>query len=288
MLENEKKNKKQVAMDGFIQLSAISKKYGRIRIPIRFNRQINKWRAVGEINSGIILSKNSVTLSFSVPMPEKKEVGRRVGVDQGILNVVTFSDGQTSGPDKDGHTLQSIQNRLSRRKKGSKRFEKAQRHRENYIGWALNSLDFSKINDIRLEKIYQIRKGKKSSRFLSHWTATKIAEKLERLCDENGVRFSLQSCAYRSQRCSACGFVHEKNRKKKVFCCLSCGFLEDADFNASLNHEAELPSVPKRFIGIGLNKGAGGGFYWKKLGFFHADGSELTVPNDPMLNVGFQ
>lgn len=287
ILENERKNKKQVVMDGFIQLSAISKKYGRVRIPIRFHRQINKWRALGEINSGIILSKNSVTLSFSVPRPEEKEVGRTVGVDQGIINVVTFSDGQTSGQDKDGHTLQSIQNRLSRRKKGSKRFEKAQRHRENYIGWALNSLDLSEINDIRLEKIYQIRKGKKSSRFLSHWTATKIAEKLERLCEENGVRFSLQSCAYRSQRCSACGFVHEKNRKKKVFRCLSCGFLEDADFNASLNHEAELPSVPIRFIGAGLNKGAGGGFYWKERGFFHTDGSELTVPSDPILNAGF-
>jgi len=63
-------------------------------------------------------------LSFSIARPEEKEVGRTVGVDQGIINVVTFSDGQTSGQDKDGHTLQSIQNRLSRRKKGSKRFEK--------------------------------------------------------------------------------------------------------------------------------------------------------------------
>jgi len=36
-----------------------------------------------------------------------------------------------------------------------------------------------------------------------------------------------------SQTCSACGFVHPKNRKGKIFCCLHCGYTDDADINAA-------------------------------------------------------
>jgi transposase len=38
-----------------------------------------------------------------------------------------------------------------------------------------------------------------------------------------------------SRRCSSCGWVHINNRNYENFCCLSCHFTANADYNASLN-----------------------------------------------------
>ena len=39
--------------------------------------------------------------------------------------------------------------------------------------------------------------------------------------------------AYSSQECSYCGSTDSKNRIKTKFCCLSCGYKDHADVNAS-------------------------------------------------------
>jgi putative transposase len=44
--------------------------------------------------------------------------------------------------------------------------------------------------------------------------------------------------AHTSQKCSACGHVHQDNRKGEHFRCLVCGFAMDADTNAAINIEA--------------------------------------------------
>ena len=67
------------------------------------------------------------------------------------------------------------------------------------------------------------------------------------------------------------------NRKGKAYCCKNCGYSGDADYNASLNHLIDLPSVPRAFLGQKLN--LKDGFFWTPDGFFNFDGSELRVPN---------
>lgn len=55
-----------------------------------------------------------------------------------------------------------------------------------------------------------------------------VAEKLGLIFAEVNPKFS-------SQECNCCGHVSEANRKKERFLCEVCGYLEDADTQASLN-----------------------------------------------------
>jgi len=59
---------------------------------------------------------------------------------------------------------------MSRKKKGSKSFLRTQNHRKNYINWSINQLNMRGIKQLNIEKLRNVRKGKRSSRFLSHWT----------------------------------------------------------------------------------------------------------------------
>jgi hypothetical protein len=55
----------------------------------------------------------------------------------------------------------------------------------------------------------------------------------------------------------------------------------DADLNASLNHEVDLPDVPYGLRILKLNRK---GFFWKSEGFFNLEGEEFTVPLCPRIN----
>ena len=136
-------------------------------------------------------------------------------------------------------------------------------------------MDFNDIQQINLEKIWNIGYKSNTSRKLSHWTNTNIVKKIESRCELEGVLLKLQSSTYRSQRCSACGTVLKSNRKGKEYICKHCGNVIDADFNASLNHEIELPEIPYTLRMLKLNRK---GFLWLENGLFSLDGMELIVP----------
>ena len=104
---------------------------------------------------------------------------------------------------------------------------------------------------------------------------TLIRDKLKSKLEETGVQFILQSSTYRSQRCSDCGNVRKANRKGKTYTCKSCGFVCDADLNASLNHKIKLPDIPVAIRKLKINRG--NGFFWKPDGFYLFSGQEFTV-----------
>lgn len=70
--------------------------------------------------------------------------------------------------------------------------------------------------------------------------------------------------------------VRKANRKKKEYSCKNCGLMLDADLNAALNHEIDLPSIPYALRQQELNRT---GFFWKEEGFYDLVGQELTVPD---------
>lgn len=81
------------------------------------------------------------------------------------------------------------------------------------------------------------------------------------------VELTETSNAYRSQRCSQCGFVHKKNRLSggEEFKCLKCSYVADADINSAKNQVANLPElyVFKRY---NRNINHTSGFYWLETG----------------------
>ena len=246
--------------NAFVKIGQIGNKQS-ITIPIKFNKVINKFLKSGKLKSSIRISKKSITLFFELPLATKK--GKMtVGADQGLVTCLTLSDGQVTKKNKHNHDLSSIIKILARRVKNSKGFKRTQSHRKNYINWSINQLNFKDIKKVKFEKIFNLRKGKKTSRYLSHWCYTLIKNKLISLSESKGFTFVEQDNKYRSQRCNACGWTHRSNRKGKTFKCSHCRHFADSDLNAASNHEVELVEIPRQVWLQKLNRTSG--FFWNK------------------------
>lgn len=256
--------------DIWITLSSLGNKL-KLYIPINKNKIFNKWENQGKLKLSIRLYKEKIEFIFDIPESYKEE-GDVLGVDIGITNTYYASDKQHSMQDIHGHTLSTIMEKLSRKQKGSKSFERTQSHRKNYINWTINQLNLSKVKQVNIEDIKYLRYKSKYSRKLSHWTYTDIFDKIGRYCMEQNVSVCVVNPVYTSQRCSVCGWTQKKNRKGKTFCCVKCKFTCDADLNASLNLSFVLPEITKEDRQKHLNIQ---GFYWNDNIF----GSEPIVPN---------
>ena len=162
-------------------------------------------------------------------------------------------------------------------KKGSKGFKRAKEHQKNFVNQSINALDLSNIKEVKLEKIWNIGYKNPRTRYLATWQNTLIEDKIQKKCGDEGVRFTLNSCTYRSQRCSIpeCGYVNKQNRKGKKFVCLHCGNAMDSDTNGARNNdEPNLPEVPYSLRRLNLNR-TKEGFFWKVDGFFDSVGRSL-------------
>ena len=273
----EEKNKE---FNAFLQLKSFTtdSRGKTINFPIRYHRTSNKWKEQGKQLNSYLLTNKNIQIRYEIEQSIIKKQENKVGADQGKLTVLTLSDSQaTPTIDKHEHSLTSIIDKIERKKKGSKAFRQATDHRTNFINWSVNQLDFSNITTVGFERVINLKHGKRLPRHLTHWTYTDIKNKLTRKCEEKEVLLLSQSSTYRSQRCSRCGLVRKANRKGKVYICNNCGLEIDADLNASLNHQQDLPDVPYNLRRLNLNRGRG--FFWKSTGFYDSlTGEELTVP----------
>ena len=253
---------------------------GFIKVPIKKTAPDVKWEKRGKLKSSIRLTNNDIVLFYEVE--KKTPSGNKVvGCDQGLLTTVSLSDGQISKQNNHGYDLKTILDILARKKKGSKGFKRVQEHRKNYINWSINQLDLKGVKELRLEKIKNIRKGKRSSKMLSAWTYTLIEDKFKRMSEEEGFLLKTVSNEFRSQRCSNCGWVRKANRKGKVFCCASCNYSDDSDLNASKNILLDLIEIP---FWVRKNQINRSGFYWTKDGLFDSCG-ESIVPHAKEPNI---
>lgn len=213
----------------------------------------------GKIKRGIRLSENYITFMFDIENPKQKESGNVVGIDIGQNFAISCSNGFQSGKDCHHHDLNSITERLCRKVKGSKGFKKVQSHRKNYINWTINQLDLTNVKQINIENIKNLRKGKRSSKKLNHWTYKDIFDKVENFSCEFGVQVYKKDPTYTSQRCSSCGWTRKTNRKGSLFKCGKCDFTLDADLNAARNIGLPLPEI---FRKQRLQQKNRSGFYW--------------------------
>ncbi len=260
--------------DGFLWLKSIVKSGDEIILPVKFTKHSNKLKSLGgRMMGSFLIGQHNIDLRWSIPVPELRTEGVTVGADQGLKDVITLSDEQRAGKmDIHGHTLDSILDRMCRLKRGSNAMKRAQDQRENFVNWSLNQLNLTNVKEIRLEHIWNISYKHRTSVKLSHWTNTLIRDKVESLCELNGVRLTLSASTYMSQRCNACGRVRKANRKGKVYMCDHCGNEVDADLNAACNHALNLPEVPYTLWKLQLNRK---GFFWNLNGFSDAEGRSL-------------
>jgi len=249
------------SFDGWLTIKQIGNKQ-KLILPFKKTYHFNEMLSKGNIKGGVRINKKDVTFMFEIEGVENKETGNTLGIDIGKTNVISCSNNHISKPNKHNHDLNSILNIMSRKKKGSKGFSRCKDHRTNYINWSINQLNLNNTKQVNLENIKHIRKGRKNSRMLSHWTYTTIFDKLVSRCEEQGVLVLRISPTYTSQRCSKCGWVRKSNRKQKQFKCDKCSFECDSDLNASVNLSLNLKAISKKKRLLQKNRT---GFYWNEV-----------------------
>lgn len=249
------------SFEGWVVLSSLGNKLN-IRIPFKRHEHFNKMISRGTLKSGVRVAKDKITFMFELPEPAQIVEGKTLGIDIGQKTTLSCSDGQKVEADNHGHTYESICKKLARKQKGSKLFTKTQKQRSNYIHWCVNNISLSGIKQVNLENIKHLRRYKRTKRSMSHWNYAELFDVLEQKLVDTGVQVNKVSPTYTSQRCSECGWVCKRNRKSKGFRCVKCGFVSDADLNASINLSLDLvPLGGKKHLSKTNRKG----FYWNLI-----------------------
>jgi len=243
----------------------------RILLPLKGSKHLDSLlEREGNILNSIRVSRRFVHLCLEMPEVPLRASGGVLGVDVGITEMFHCSDGQVELEDPHGWTLSKVMGRLTRKRYGSKGFERAQAHRDSFINWSVKRLNLDGVLQVNIENLKNVRRGKICSRKQKRWTYGSIIRGLERTCAKAGVRTVRLDPAFTSRRCNVCGWTHGENRRGKLFRCGSCGLTTDADLNASLNLVLALPKI------LGWQWGQhrkGNGFFWCPTG------QELMVPD---------
>ena len=179
------------------------------------------------------------------------EGGGVLGVDLGMVNLATDSDGQTfSGGKVKGvrahyhsrrQTLQKVgtksaKRRLRQVKRRESRFQKDVNH---VISKALVAKAATSCKALSLEDLKGIRERitvRHESRYQHHsWAFYQLREFVSYKAAAAGVPVVLVDARNTSRTCSVCGHCEKANRhSQSSFLCRSCGFSCNADYNAAV------------------------------------------------------
>ncbi|RLM50122.1 RNA-guided endonuclease TnpB family protein [Halorubrum sp. Atlit-28R] len=94
---------------------------------------------------------------------------------------------------------------------------------------------------IAFEDLTDIRDRLARAKRFHVWAFRRLYEYVEYKAELLNIEVEPVSPAYTSQRCSKCGFTHERNRRSKhQFACQKCEYELNADYNASKNIARKL------------------------------------------------
>jgi IS605 OrfB family transposase len=195
-------------------------------------------------------------VTVDVPEAAPIPVTDFIGVDLGIANIATDSDGgQYSGKPVERirrkHNLQ--RKRLQRKNtKGAKKKLKRlagkearfRRHENHVISKAIVAAAKGTGRGIAVEDLSGIRDrlpawGRDARNRLSGWSFGQLIAFLSYKGTFSGVPLDAGDARHTSQTCSACGHCCRENRtSQEKFLCVSCGMSMNADKNAALNIRA--------------------------------------------------
>jgi len=238
------------AFDYMLKVSTLRK--GRpIYLPTKGTRVLSKWLArPGAVLRGSCgLTRDSVYAYVELPDLPPKTEGRALAVDVGLHKMLVDSDGR-----RYGENFREIVRKVGRKSPGSRSKLRARRERDNLIARVVNELPWDEINVLVVEKLANLKKGKKPNRSrnfrkaLAPWTYAYVLDRIKMKAKEHRVLVVETSPAYTSQTCPKCGHVARSNRAKEEFKCCRCGHADDADHVGAQNILARgigEPGVPR-------------------------------------------
>lgn len=225
---------------------------GRARIPFVCGEHHRELLAHDRGESDLVLRAGKFFLLVSVDVPdtEEKKVRGWLGVDVGVVNIATTSDGQNFS----GAHLNSLRRRANRlrarlQRKGTrsaKRLLRKRRRKEGRFARHVNHEISKQIvaaaertqHGIAIENLEgircRVRASRKQRRILHSWAFGDLQMKIVYKAQRAGLPVCHVDPRNTSRECRVCGHIEKGNRKTRdKFACLSCGHTADADINAA-------------------------------------------------------
>lgn len=222
---------------------------GRLKIPFVCHNP--KYLPYIKGEADLVAKKGKFYLFQTVEVPEDgiKDVEEFIGVDFGVTDIATLSDGTSFGSetlnnirDKRFKVRRSVQ---SKGTDGSKKLLKRLKGREQSFATITNHTIAKRIVEkavsenkgIAIEDLTRIRERttvRKSQRRRHHsWAFSQLRSFLEYKARLAGIPLVAIDPRYTSQTCNVCKCIGDRNGKR--FVCTSCGNVADADVNAARN-----------------------------------------------------
>lgn len=209
-------------------------------------------RLKGQVD--LVYRNGSFYLYATIDLPEDPPIKpkRFLGIDLGIANIATDSDGNSySGKAIEQvrqrcatyrrtyqatHT-KSAKRRLKKLAGKQARFQRAVNHAlsKRLVAYAKDTKAALVLEDLtNIRDRITVRKGQRSKQH--NWSFRQFREFLVYKAQRAGVPLLLVDPRNSSRTCHRCGYVDKKNRRNQAdFSCLRCGHAAHADVNAAKN-----------------------------------------------------
>jgi len=189
-------------------------------------------------------------VSVDVPDVEERKVTGWLGVDVGVVNLATTSDGENFS----GSHLNNMRRRSNRLRtklqklgtKSSKRLLRKLRRKESRFSSYTNHCISKQIvasaertdQGIAVENLKgirnRIRASRSQRRVLHSWAFGDLQAKINYKATRVGLPVCYVDPRNTSRECRVCGHIEKGNRRTRdQFSCLGCGHTADADVNAA-------------------------------------------------------
>jgi len=189
-----------------------------------------------------------LTIDYQEPAPDEPD--DFLGVDLGIIQIASLSDGQTfTGKAVTKVRYRNLKFRAKLQSKGTKAAKRLLRkrnrkearfatHTNHVISKSIVQTAKTQRKAIALENLSGIRERVTVSRrqrsTLHSWSFYQLLSFILYKAKKEGVRVEVVDPHYTSQTCSSCGNCHKANRPNQAnFKCTRCGFAANADYNAA-------------------------------------------------------
>lgn len=182
--------------------------------------------------------------------PPIEKVNGFLGVDMGIENIATTSDGEIfSGKNVDAVRERAARLKAALQRRGSKsakrhlkkfsgREARFKRHINHVISKRIVSVAKDTERGVGIEDLNGFRKTvrKAQRERFGKWAFLQLRSFIEYKAKIAGIPVVAVNPRHTSQGCNRCGHVSRSNRKSQaIFLCAQCGFSLNADLNAALN-----------------------------------------------------
>lgn len=228
---------------------------GRLLIPYQAGERQLELLHSRQGETDLVYHKGTFYLlaTCEIPAPTEKETERALGVDLGVVNLATTSDGEvmTSAPiEMKRQKHQRLRDALQKRgtlsaKRHLRQLSGQQRRFQTDVNHCMSKrlvLEAERTKrSIALEDLTGIRartrvKGKQERARRSNWAFAQLRFFIAYKAKRHGVRVDVVDPRYTSQRCFACGHIERANRTSQSdFLCCVCGHTAHADVNAAQN-----------------------------------------------------